>query len=223
MHIEPGVVNGAKILLGTVTAAGSFTLAAKMAFSDARLSGLSALALRSLIATGMVLFFFQILPHHPVGVSEVHLIMGSTIFLLFGAPAAMIALAAGLALQGLFFAPLDLPQYGMNVTSLLVPLYIMSRLAKRIIPAGTPYKDISYKQALVLSTTFQGGIVSWVAFWAFYGQGFGAENLMLVSSFGLAYMSVIIIEPLADLAVLALAKNMGRFRGMFDKRVYNPA
>lgn len=223
MHIEPGVVNGAKILLGTVTAAGSFTVAVKMALSDARISGLPALALRSLIATGIVFFFFQVLPHHPVGVSEVHMIMGSTVFLLFGAPAAMIGLATGLALQGLFFAPLDLPQYGMNVTTLLVPLYAMSLLAKRIIPAGTAYKDVSYKQALALSATFQGGIVTWVAFWAFYGQGFGVENLMLVSSFALAYMSVIIIEPLLDLAVLGLAKNINRFKIVFDRRLHYPA
>ncbi len=220
MHIEPGVVTGAKMALGAVTAAGSFTVAAKMAFSDARIAEMPALAVRSLITTVLVFAFFQVLPHAPVGVSEVHLIMGSTLFLLFGAPAAMIGLASGLALQGLFFAPLDLPQYGMNVTTLLVPLYTMSLLAKRIIPAGTAYKDVSYKQALALSSTFQGGIVAWVAFWAFYGQGFGAESIVGVATFGAAYMTVIIIEPLVDLGALAVAKKMHKFDGLFVGRLH---
>ena len=51
-----------------------------------------------------------------------HLILGSTLLLLFGAGAAAIGLAVGLLIQGLFFAQFDLPQYGMNVTTLLLPL-----------------------------------------------------------------------------------------------------
>jgi hypothetical protein len=45
-----------------------------------------------------------------------------------------------------------------------------------------------------------------VAFWAFYGQGFGADNTSAVTSFGLAYLSVILIEPIVDVALLAIAK-----------------
>ena len=109
-------------------------------------------------------------------------------------------------MQGLFFAPFDLPQYGINITTLLVPLWAVSLLAKKIIPAKTPYVEVSYWQALSLSTAYQGGIVAWVAFWAFYGQGFGAQNLTAVTTFGGAYMTVILLEPLVDLAVLAIAK-----------------
>jgi hypothetical protein len=78
-------------------------------------------------------------------------------------------------------APADLPQYGMNVTSLLVPLLAVHALAAKIIPANTAYTDVSYAQALKLSTAYQGGVVAWVAFWAFYGAGFGAENLANVA------------------------------------------
>ena len=49
--------------------------------------------------------FFEVFPHEPVGVSEVHLILGSTLLLMFGAGAAAIGLAFGLLVQGLFFAP----------------------------------------------------------------------------------------------------------------------
>ncbi|TRD20811.1 energy-coupling factor ABC transporter permease [Palleronia caenipelagi] len=207
MHIEPGVVNGAKILLSYGTALGAAGLSAKMALENLRgLTALPALAARSVLATAAVFAFFQVLPHYPVGVSEVHFILGSTLFLLFGGGAASVGLALGLLLQGLFFAPLDLPQYGMNVTTLLVPLWAVSLLARKIIAPGTAYTDLGYGQTLALSAAYQGGVVAWVAFWAFYGQGFGAANVVAVSSFGAAYMLVVAIEPLVDLLVLGAAK-----------------
>lgn len=207
MHIEEGVVDGAKIILSYATAAGAVVVAGKLALDTIRRDGgVSALAIRSLIATGLVFSFFEIFPHYPVGVSEVHFILGSTLFLLFGAGPAAIGLAAGLLIQGLFFAPFDLPQYGMNVTTLLVPLFLVSEIAKRIIAPNTAYVDLRYGQALALSTAYQGGVVGWVAFWALYGQGFSAETLASVGSFGAAYMLVVLLEPLVDLAVLAGAK-----------------
>ncbi|GAB2183393.1 energy-coupling factor ABC transporter permease [Roseibium sp. LAB1] len=225
MHIEPGIVDGAKIVLSYGTAAASFGLLGKMALDTIRKSGLVSLAVRSVITTVAVFCFFEILPHYPVGVSEVHFILGSTLFLMFGAGPAAIGLAAGLLLQGALFAPFDLPQYGINVTTLLVPLWAVSMLAKRIIPEKTAYVDVSYVQALALSTTFQAGIVGWVAFWAFYGQGFGAENMASVGSFGFAYMLVILGEPLADLAVLAAAKTLAPLTKnlAFESRLHDAA
>ena len=226
MHIEPEVVTGAKLFLSYATAAGAFGLTAKLALDSVRDNGgVAALALRSLLTTALVFCFFEVFPHHAVGVSEVHLILGSTLLLLFGAGATAIGLALGLLLQGLLFAQFDLPQYGMIVTTLLVPLLGIHLLAKRIIPARTAYVDTSYKQALALSTAYQGGIVAWVAFWAFYGNGFSAENLTAVGSFGVAYMSVILLEPLVDLGVLAAAKALSRYsRGpLFNARLHQPA
>ena len=226
MHIEPGVVDGAKIFLSYATALSAFGLTAKLAQDAIRDNGgVAALALRSLLTTALVFCFFEVLPHHPVGVSEVHLILGSTLLLLFGAGATAIGLAAGLLLQGLLFAQFDLPQYGMNVTTLLLPLWGIQLLAKRLIAPGTAYVELTYKQALALSTAYQGGIVTWVAFWAFYGQGFGADNLASVASFGLAYMSVILVEPLIDLGVLAAAKALARFSQgpLFNARLHHAA
>ena len=226
MHIEPGVVDGAKIVLSYATATAAFGLAAKMAYDTIRKDGgAAALVLRSLATTALVFCFFEVFPHYPVGVSEVHFILGSTLYLIFGAGPAAIGLAGGLLLQGLFLAPFDLPQYGINVTTLLVPLWAVSLLAKRIIPADTAYVDVTYWQALRLSTAYQGGIVAWVAFWACYGQGFGAENLAQVGAFGGAYMTVIILEPLADLAVLAAAKLLAPYatNPLFYNRLHHPA
>ncbi|MFV0383339.1 energy-coupling factor ABC transporter permease [Paracoccus sp. (in: a-proteobacteria)] len=211
MHIEPGIVTGAKIALSYVTAAGVGAAALMQARQALRANGLASLAGRSALTTAAVFTFFQILPHAPVGVSEVHLILGSTLFLLFGAAPAAIGLAMGLLLQGLFFAPSDLPQYGMNLTTLLVPLFAVQAVAHRIIAPGTAYVDLRYRQALALSTAYQGGIVAWVAFWAIYGQGLA--GIGGVVTFGAAYMLVIVIEPLVDLAVLAGAKSLRGLRG----------
>lgn len=226
MHIEPGVVDGAKIVLSYATAVASIGLAAKMVVDTARNEGgLAVVAMRSVVTTALVFSFFELLPHHAVGVSEVHLILGSTLFLMFGAGPAAVGLALGLLIQGVFFAPFDLPQYGMNVTTLLVPLGGMSLLAKGLLPAGTPYVETTYLQALSLSTAYQGGIVLWVAFWALYGHGFTAENMAAVGSFGGAYMTVIVLEPLIDLAVLAGAKAWSRTTGgsLFARRLHHAA
>lgn len=225
MHIEPGLVSEAKIGLSYVTAAGAGVYALKLAADAIRARGFASLALRSVATTALVFSFFEVLPHYPVGVSEVHLILGSTLFLVFGLAPAAIGLALGLLIQGLFFAPFDLPQYGMNVTTLLVPLFALTAVARRIIAPDTPYVALRYRQALALSTTYQAGIVLWVAFWAFYGRGFSAENTAAIASFGGAYMLVIVLEPLVDLAVLAVAKALNGLRGtpLLERRLYEAA
>ena len=225
MHIEPGIVDGAKIVLSYATAATAGACAIKLAATTARERGVVSLAVRTAATTALVFSFFEILPHFSVGVSEVHFIFGSTLFLLFGAAPAALGLALGLLLQGLFFVPSDLPQYGMNVTTLLVPLFAINALAERIIARDTAYVDLRYGQALSLSSAYQAGIVAWVAFWALYGRGFGAENLASIATFAGSYALVIVVEPLVDLAVLALAKSL---RGLSDgafvtARLHHPA
>jgi ABC-type Co2+ transport system permease subunit len=208
MHIEPGLVDAAKLALSYATGAAAGGYALKLAVESAVEKGVLSLLARSAIAGACVFSFFEIFPHFPVGVSEVHFILGTTLFLILGAAPAATGLALGLLIQSLFFQPNDLPQYGMNVTTLLVPLFAMQALAKTLIAPGTPYIDLRYRQALALSTAYQGGVVAWVAFWAIYGAGFGVDNLSAVARFGTAYMAVILIEPLADLAILAGAKAM---------------
>jgi len=223
MHIEAGVVAGAKMLLSYGTAAAVFGATAKLAIQNIKENGVISLILKSIIATIVVFCCFEVLPHYPIGVSEVHLILGTTIFLVFGIAPAAIGLATGLLIQGLFFAQFDLPQYGINVTTLLASMLILHYASKKIIPEKIAYKDITYTQMLKMSIVWEGAIVSWVAFWAIYGQGFGAENLSNIASFCAAYMSVVLIEPLVDLAVLAGVKAMNNTdcNILFDKRLNN--
>jgi ABC-type Co2+ transport system permease subunit len=225
MHIEPGLVDSGKIWLSYVTAAGAGGYTSKLAWDSFREQGPLSLLSRSAATTALVFCFFEVLPHYPVGISEVHLIFGSTLFLIFGAAPAAIGLTLGLLLQGVFFAPFDLPQYGMNITTLLVPLFGLIALARQIIAPNTPYVDLKYRQALAISTTYQAGIVAWVAFWALYGRGFTIENVAEITSFGGTYLLVIIIEPLVDLAVLAAAKTLHGVKGsaLLERRLYEAA
>ena len=225
MHIEPGVVDGAKMVFAYGTAAAAAGYSLKLATDEIKSRNIVSFGVRAGIATVAVLTFFELLPHFAVGISEVHFILGTTILLVLGAAPAAFGLAAGLAIQGLLFAPSDLPMYYVNLTTLLVPLFAVHALTKLIAPAGRAYVDLDYLDVLKLSGVYQGGIIAWVAFWAFYGQGFGVENMNAVLSFGTAYLVVIAIEPLVDLAVLAAAKALrGRGSEMaVSHRLYNAA
>ena len=225
MHIEPGLVDASKIVLSYATATAALGIAGKFAWETVQKDGAASLLLRAVICVTLVFGFFELLPHHPIGVSEVHLILGTTLMLVFGVAPASIGLAGGLLIQGLFFEPLDLPQYGMNVTTLLVPLFATAALARRIIPACTAYVDIGYAQAFKLSAAYQGGFVVWVGIWAIYGKGVGAENLQEIAHFGAAYMTVVMVEPLIDMGILALAKLAYRMKDSraVDKRLYSAA
>lgn len=223
MHIEPSLIEPAKMILAYATATGAAAYSLKLGRDSVKEQGVVSLAARTLATIVLVFSFFELLPHYQVGVSEVHFILGSTLFLIFGAAPAAIGLALGLLLQGLLMAPLDLPQYAANVTTLLVPLFAISAIAHKIIAPNTPYVDLKYRQALVLSTAYQGGVVAWVAFWAIYGQGFGVENLALVSAFGGAYMLVVLIEPVVGIVLLAgakLVRGLGK-TGLVSPRLYS--
>ncbi|MDP2371862.1 energy-coupling factor ABC transporter permease [Rhodoferax sp.] len=222
MHIEPGLVDGSKILLSYATAGAAAAYAGKLALNAIQKEGALALLLRAALCSALVFAFFELVAHRPVGVSEVHLILGTTLMLIFGVAPASIGLASGLLIQSLFFAPQDLPQYAMNITTLLVPLFATAALARRIIPESLAYVDISYQQAFKLSVAFQGGIVAWVGLWAFYGRGFGADSVSSVGSFGAAYLTVVLVEPLIDLGLLAAAKLVRRMQGTLfvDQRLY---
>jgi ABC-type Co2+ transport system permease subunit len=196
MHIEPGVVDGAKIILSVATSAIACGLTIKACLETRKSSGTAVLVQRSVIATFLVFCFFEVLWHHPVGISEVHLIMGSSLFLLFGAGPTAIGLTLGLLIQGLLFAPTDLPQFGMNLTSLLLPLFALNYVARRVISPRTAYVDLS-------------------------SQGFSVPTITSILSFGGAYIGVIALESCLDLCLLAGAKRVHQLRGFsfFDSRL----
>lgn len=225
MHIEPGVVDGAKMVFAFGTAAGAAGYAAKLAFDDIKSSNPVSFAVRALMGLVGTVVCFEILPHFQAGVSEVHFILGTTLFLMLGAAPAALGLALGLLCQGMFFAPTDLPMFFVNVTTLLVPLLAIAALADRVIPTKRAYVDLDYAHVLKLSAMYQGGVVAWVAFWVLYGQGVSASAFASIGTFAAAYAVVLLVEPIADLAVLAAAKTLrgAKAAGLFTQRLYSAA
>ncbi len=134
------------MVLGYATATAVAGAGVKLAYESIRESGVLSFIIKSILSTMVVFSCFEILPHYPVGVSEVHLILGTTIFLIFGVAPAMVGLALGLLIQGLLFAPFDLPQYGINVTTLLASMLLLNYASRKIIPENIAYRDISYSQ-----------------------------------------------------------------------------
>ncbi|UPJ26498.1 energy-coupling factor ABC transporter permease [Bradyrhizobium sp. CW1] len=208
MHIEPGIVTGAKFVLSCATGIAMGCVVAKLVVEAIHERRALSFAVQAIAATGLVFTLFEFPPHFAVWASEVHLVLGSTLFLLFGAAPAALGLALGLLLQSVLFVPTDLPQYRMNVTTPLMPLFAIKALAKRLIPSKAAYRDLQYSKAL--STAYQSGIAVWIASLALYRAGFGAANLGKVASLAVYYAVVALVEPLADLAALALGKQIGR-------------
>ncbi len=223
MHIEPGLVDSTKIVLSYATAATAAIYTVKQMANDIHSRGVISLTLRMITCTALVFSFFQLMPHYRAGVSEVHFIFGSTLFLLFGSAPAAVGMAAGLFLQGALFVPVDLPQYGMNVTTLIAPLLLVSALANKIIATDTAYVDLTYRQTFALSGAYQAGIVTWVGFWVLYGQGFSLATVSSIASFASAYIAVIMVEPLVDAGVLSIAKMLNKNSVMFTSRLHSGA
>ncbi|MDK3073178.1 energy-coupling factor ABC transporter permease [Sedimentitalea sp. JM2-8] len=131
MHIEPGTVHGAKMALAVATATGAAGVTVRLIAAELRTRHVQSLAARSLVAMLVCLMFFEVFPHVAVGLSEVHFILGTSLLLILGVVPAAVGLAGALGLQGLFFAPPDLPKYAVNVTTLLLPLFTIRWLARK--------------------------------------------------------------------------------------------
>jgi hypothetical protein len=134
------------------------------------------------------------------------LILGTTLMLVLGAGPAAIGLVLGLLAQGMICSPSDLPQYAMNLTTILVPLFALKLLADPMISAKIAFVDLSFSDLLKMSAFFPGGVIAWVGFWVILRQGASAATFSAFASFAAAYTLVILIEPVVDLAVLAAAK-----------------
>lgn len=96
MHIEPGIVAGPKMGLAYGTAAAAAAYTVKLAADDLRTHSPASFLLRTAIAVVGVFVSFEVLPHFAVGISEVHFILGTTLFLILGAAPSAIGLALGL-------------------------------------------------------------------------------------------------------------------------------
>ena len=194
MHIEPSLVTGLKFVLSYFKTEGTLTGGIKLTLEALRQWGAIYLTERVILATLIAVTVFEILTHFLIRMSEVYFILGSAL-LFFGVAPAAFGLAARLLTQRLFFVLISLPQYFMHLTSLLIPLFVLSVIAKTVITPKTASVELSNCLALLLSTSDQAAIVGWVAFWAFYSQGFDAEAAASIGLFSIVYITQISWKP----------------------------
>lgn len=191
MHIEPGILDAAKITAANVAAVG---LLAKYA---PRLVERPALIVRTLLAALFFSLFMQSF-HMPVGASELHFVGAMPIYLLLGFVPTLLGFAVGLLLQGLLFEPQDLVHLGVNSLSLMVPLLVLHfGLGKRV------GQDFSVRNILKLDATYYAGVTLMVGFWLSLGSE--ATPFLNWATFAASYLVLVAAEPVVTLAIVRLA------------------
>lgn len=225
MHIDPSVVQGVKIALGFATGSLVSLVTVKSLLKSWKDIGILPTLMRAAVCSFLTLMFFEFLWSRSFGVSELHLIFGASLYLLFGFAPAAAGLFAGLLVQGMIFAPLDLPQFGMNITTLLVPLMLVAQYMKKHVPANTSYINLSYSQLLKMSVVYQGGIAFWVAFWVLYGNNFNVSSIPQLMTYFIGYLALMVFESSVNVALLFAVKhlNLGKAAPIFADRLYMAA
>lgn len=201
MHIEPGLIAPSKLAFAAVVAT------AVLACYVPQLLRQPTLALRSLLAALFFSCFMQAF-HMRAGPSELHFLGAMPLYLSFGFVPTLIGLGLGLLLQGLIFEPQDLPHLAVNSLSLMLPLMAVHYgLARRLIRSDRPLK---LKSLLKLDAAYYGGVLAMVGFWLALGQT--QTSVAEWATFALAYVPVILLEPVVTLGLLWLLRPAGGLR-----------
>ncbi|HMN72907.1 MAG TPA: energy-coupling factor ABC transporter permease [Rhodoblastus sp.] len=210
MHIEPGVLDAAKIATANATAIGTLTASA---YGFVRRPADLA---RTVLAAGFFSIFMQ-LWHMQVGPSELHLIGASAIYFTFGFLPTLFGFALGLALQGLLFEPQDLVHLGVNSLSLMVPLIaVHAAFGHRFFRRDG--LETRWSSVLKFDAAYYAGVVAMVGFWLALGR----EPTPFASwaTFAASYLPLAALEPLFTLLVL---KGLKRFEASAPVRTLSVA
>lgn len=196
MHIEPGVLNAAKIVFANAAAISTLAVFAP------KLLGRPQNWIKTVLAALFFSIFMEVYSV-PVGPSELHFIGASAVYLLFGFVPALFGFAIGLLLQGLFFEPSDLMHLAVNSLSLLVPLIAAHGLFGRHFHREGG-RRISWAEVVKFDAVFYGGVVMMVGFWLSLGQEPAA--LSNWAMFAAAYMPIILLEPVFTCLIIRVLK-----------------
>lgn len=195
MHIEIGILSPEKI---------AYASAAATALLGAHALGL----LKSPVAwlrTALAAFFFSVLMqawHVPVGPSELHLVGAMPIYLLFGFVPTLFGFGVGLLMQALVFEPQDLAHLAINFLSLAVPLVTVHHTL------GKKMQGINVANVIQLDAVYYAGVTLMVGFWLSISSD--AAPVADWALFAASYVSLVAIEPLLTIGLVAL---VGHLRG----------
>jgi cobalt/nickel transport system permease protein len=209
MHIEPGVLNPAKVLYANVAAASTLTAYLPSFFRKPSL----------IIKTALAAVFFSLFMevfHMPVGPSELHFVGASAVYFLFGFLPALFGFAVGLLLQGTFFEPQDLVHLGVNSLSLMVPLVLVHGLRGRhYFEQSETKRRVTWAEIVKFDAAYYAGVVGMVGFWLALGND--ATPVSSWALFAASYVPLVLCEPVFTYAILKLAGKLdqaGQIRKM---------
>ena len=184
MHIEPGVVAPAKVMMANVGAAAVF------AYYATKLIKNPLDILRTVVAAIFFSLFMQSF-HMSVGPSELHFVGGMALYLTLGFLPTMLGFAAGLLLQAVLFDPQDMVHLAVNSLTLGLPLILTHfTLGRKLRDAS---KEVRWGEIVKLDAIYYTGVTAMVGFWLAVGQ---VETPFAAwATFALSYLSVVALEP----------------------------
>lgn len=192
MHIEPGVLNAAKLLVANATAV------ATLVMLWPRLLGLR---LDAWLKTALAALFFSLFMqsfHVSVGPSELHFIGASAMYFVFGFGPTLFGFALGLLLQGCLFEPADLLHLAVNSLSLMLPLMATHAALGRYAPSAKI--NLHWTAVLKFDALYYSGVVLMVGFWLALGDE--PTPLQHWALFASSYLPVVLCEPLLTCVVV---------------------
>ncbi|MDP1732611.1 MAG: energy-coupling factor ABC transporter permease [Devosia sp.] len=204
MHIEPGILNAAKLVSANAGAI------ATLATFGAGLVRQPILLVRAGLAAVFFSMFMEIF-HLPVGASELHFVGASAVYMLFGFLPTLVAFAVGLLLQGLVFEPQDLVHLGVNSLSLMLPLIVAHQVVGRRFFAGRNKLAVRWASVVRFDAIYYAGLVTMVGFWLSLGNE--PTPVLNWLGFALSYVPLVLVEPLFTWGVVKLAHRNRRRLG----------
>jgi len=197
MHIEPGFVAPAKVMLANVTMLGFLAYYARyMLFNPT-------VWLRAGLAAVFFSLFMQAF-HMQVGPSELHFVGAMAMYLLLGFIPTLFGFAAGLLLQGMLFNPGDLAHLAVNSLSLIVPLIAVHKTLGRTLSDVT---KLRWSTILKLDAMYYAGMSLMVGFWLAIGEV--ATPFSAWAAWTSSYLAIVAVEPLVTYGASRL---LGRYR-----------
>jgi ABC-type Co2+ transport system permease subunit len=206
MHIEPGILEPAKILAANAAAASLLVLNSRPLLRNPTL----------MLRSGLAALFFSVfmsLAHLKIGPSELHFIGTMSIYLTLGFVPTLFGFALGLLLQGLLFEPSDMVHLGVNFLSLAVPLLAVHSAF------GNKLAKLNFQTLLKLDATYYSGVTLMVGFWL--SQSNLVTSVAAWLTFAASYGTVIAAEPLltwTSLRLLARGRELAAVQRCFDLR-----
>lgn len=204
MHIEPGFVQPAKILLAN---AGALTVAA-WAAKEHLIADLAA-APWKLAKTAVAAVAFSVFMESfamPVGPSELHFVGAMAMYLTLGFVPTLLGFGIGLAFQGLLFSPWDLAHLGVNSLSLMLPLIALHYTIGRKYFDENLKQRLSWAKIVKMDAVYYSGVTGMVGFWLWFG---GSQTAFADwAAFASTYLAVVALEPVLTWGVISGLKKV---------------